>query len=140
MRRALLGASLLAAALWIGWNLFHTSDRERVEALVERLLRRAAEGGEEASEEILSALAPDYRGTTLPRAGIESILRGYVTPRRVASLDSGAIHPAVKEDEIVVPLRLTAQVGRDPVTLLLTIHFSEDGEGNWRVSDVTRWR
>jgi len=132
-------ALAIGAYLLINW--FVTTDRERVEAEVGRLVALARQGGEDAAAEILDALAEDYRGRRpFDREDIAAYLRRYVAPRRVRKLSTGDFTTLWKGDEILVPiLRIDAATENAGYTLILTVRFA-NRDGAWKVVDITRWR
>jgi hypothetical protein len=138
--RTVLGVVLLAIGAWVAINALVTTEPERVEAEVERLLDLAREGGEGAADEILGALAEDYHGD-YPRERIESYLDSYVGQARIRRLTTGNYKAVWKSDEIIVPiLRIDAEThdGRAARTILRVTFAERDGE--WKVVNVGRWR
>jgi len=131
----------LAVGAYLLVNWFVTSDRERVEAEVERLVSLARRGGEGAASEILDALAEDYRGSRpFGRDDIAAYLRRYVAQGKIRELSTGGFKTLWDGEEILVPiLRIDAAVSGAAYTLILTVRFAER-DGAWKVVDITRWR
>jgi len=132
-------ALAIGAYLLVNW--FVTTDRERVEAEVERLVSLARRGGEEAASEISDALAEDYRGSRpFSREDIAASLRRYVAPGKLRELSTSDFKTLWDGEEILVPiLRIDAATGSAGYTLILTVRFAER-DGAWKVVDITRWR
>jgi len=137
--RAIAAGLVLAVGLYLVVDALWTSDTERVEAEVERLLKLGREGGPGAAAEILDALAGDYRGTSpFTAKEIALNLDRYVATERVANLKNGSYDAIWKGDEIVVPLLvLDADVGSRAGRLYLSIVFAER-DGRWKVVDIIR--
>jgi hypothetical protein len=135
----LLFAVVLAGTVLI--NVLVTTDRELVEADVERLIELARRGGDRAVDEILASLADDYRGG--PPFTRERIVRGlerYVGESSLELLETGGISTIWAGDEIVIPLlRIHARThGGYEGNLLLRIHYAER-DGEWRIIEISRW-
>ncbi len=123
-------------------NLIFTSDRERVEEEMERLIEVAERGGEEAVAEILDALADDYRGSGwFARESLERRLRQVLVPAaRLSELRHGNFEPVIRGEEILIPivsLRGTIRGSDQQVILSIWFGFRDD---RWKIVDVTRWR
>ena len=134
-------AAGLAACIVVFYivDLLTTSDREQVEQDVARLLDLAREGGDEAVDEILAALARDYDGA-VSRKALESYLRRYVGKKQITSLVTGNYKTIWAGDEIYVPLlRITARTAGFTQTVLLTVTYARR-DGAWKVVDISRWR
>ncbi len=139
MLRGIVGGVVACIVVVFFIDLLTVSDREQVEQDVERLLDLAREGGDEAVDEILAALAPDYRGA-LPRESIERYLRRYVGKKQITSLVAGNYKTIWAGDEIHVPLlRITAKTAGFTQTLLLTVSYARR-DGVWKVVDISQWR
>lgn len=141
MWRTVLAFFLLAVGAYVLINLLVTTEPERVEAQVERLVELARTGGDDAVDEILLAFADDYRGEdyfSLPR--IEGYLRQYVGHRRIRSLETGGYTALWKDDEILVPiLALYAKTDSVELRPVLRVTFaSRDGE--WKIVNVANMR
>ena len=128
-------------------TLFFTSDLDRVESEMERLIELALKGGDEAADEILDAFAEDYRGTGwFSRKSIEGRLRSVlVPPERLSALTHGDLAPIAIGSEIKIPIvSLRATIGGTEQRVLLAITFAQreghNGEIQWKIVEVTRWR
>jgi len=132
---------ILVAGIYLLSDWIITTDRERVEDLVERMFAVAREGGEDATATCLDALADDFRGAgVFGRESIAAHLDRYVTARRVRSLERGGYETIWVGDEIHVPfVRLDADAGNLKGTMFLKLAFAER-DGQWKLVDVTRWR
>ena len=130
---------LVAIGLYVAVDAIWTTDTERVELEVERLIDLAREGGPGAAEEILAALADDYDGASpFTRESIARNLEAYVATSRVRNLKSGSYTAVWKGDDILVPLLvLEADAGDRSGTLYLTIVFGQR-DGRWKVVDISR--
>jgi hypothetical protein len=131
--RTVVAGLVVAVLVYVAVDALWTSETEQVEAEVERLIELAKRGGPGAAEEILDALAEDYRGA-VSRAEAAAYLERYVLPGRLGQLTHGAIDAMWKGEEILVPLLRIDVEGR---TVLLTVVFAER-DGEWRVVDVSR--
>lgn len=139
MVRTGLLITAIAVACYVLIHLIVTTDRERVEAEVERLLELARSGGEDAADEILAAFADDYRGT-IPLKRIAAFVRDYVGASRIVKLTTGSYKTFWDGDEIRIPilaLYITAK-GWEAKTLLTVVCAERDGE--WKIVEFSRLR
>jgi len=138
--RTVLVALLSAIAVWLAIDALIVTDAERVEAEVERLVDLARQGGEEAAQEILAALADDYRGTGFySRANIESRVRRHLVEERPEELSTGKIVAVPKGEEVVVPLlTIHVRTRREEVSRPFRVTFAER-DGRFRIVNVENW-
>jgi hypothetical protein len=124
-RIALVG-SLLAIGLWFAIDALITTDLERVEAEVERLLEVARKGGPEAADEILAAFAEDYRGSGFyARENVERHARRFLAAGRPEEISIGWPKAVPKGEEIQVPiLRVDVRTKRDQGTTFVRLTFA----------------
>jgi len=137
-----LVALLLAIGIYMAVDALFVSDTERVEAEIGRLLDVARAGGEGAADEILAALADDYRGEgPFARASVERYVRGYLAGGPPEELLSGDYEALWIGDEIVVPILSLRAKRKGVMTQLpiLRVHFAER-DGRFRVTYVSQWR
>ena len=135
--------SLLVAAIAVGCyvlvHLIVTTEPERVEAEVERLLGLARRGGEDAAEEILDAFAEDYSGS-FELDWIQKQVRNYVGRNRFKSVTVGSFSAVWKGDDILIPrLTVTLEVEGWKAVLFLAVTCAER-DGEWKIVHVTRLR
>lgn len=139
MGRTLLVGLAIVIAGYALYNLLVTTDLERVEDEVERVLAHAREGGDEAAEAVLDILADDYDGE-YPRRSIENHVRRFVGEKRVRKLTTGGYKAIWAGDEIVIPiLRLDVETDSGPIRAILRVTFAQR-DGAWKVVNVGRWR
>lgn len=139
MWRTLLVGSAIVIAGYALYNLLVTTDLERVEAEVERGVRLAEKGGEEAAETILEMLADDYDGEW-PRRSIEHHVRRLVGGQRIRKVETGDYKAVWKGEEIVIPiLRLDVETDSGPIRAILRVTFAPRDD-TWKVVNVGRWR
>jgi len=140
--RTLLIVSALALASFLLIQAIVTTDRERVEAEIERLADLARKGGPEAAAGIRAAFADDYRGSdSLSLREIERQLERWVAPAKLRKVTLGSPSPTADESGgIIVPLlRVTVETDGGVLgTLLLTVTWGER-DGAWKIVDITRW-
>jgi hypothetical protein len=131
---------VVSIAAYVAINALVTTEPERVEAEVERLLGLAREGGEGAVEGILGALAEDYRGSgSFDRARIEFYLKDYLGKGRIKSISTGDYKALWVDEEIVVPiLRIIASTDRGETSVILRVTFGKR-DGTWKIVDVSQW-
>ncbi len=141
MGRIALVGSLVAIAIWFAIDALVTTDAERVEDEVERLVGLARQGGEDAAREILAALAEDYRGDGFfARERIADHVRRHVLEERAEEITTGKYVAVPAGDTILVPLlRLDVRTSRFEGTVLLRVTFAER-DGRFRVVNVEQWR
>jgi hypothetical protein len=138
LRTGLIVLGCIVAVAIIATQLF-PSDRKRVEEKVEQLAELARRGGPEAAEEILDALADDYRGS-VSRKEVDRYVRRYIGGGKVRSLTLGNFKTLWKGDEILVPiLAVRADVGGYAARLVLTVTFG-NRDGVWRITSISRTR
>jgi len=102
----------------------------------------ARAGGEGAADEILAALADDYRGEgPFARENVERYVRGYLAGGPPEELLSGDYEALWIGDEIVVPILSLRAKRKGVMTQLpiLRVHFAER-DGRFRVTYVSQWR
>lgn len=141
MWRTVLVGLLLAIGAWLAIDALVVTDLERVEAEVERLIDHGRQGGEEAGNGILAALADDYRGAGMySRENLEGYVRRFVVLDRAERIETGGYEAVPAGDgEIVVPiLRITAHK-RGEHTALLRVTFAERGD-RFRIVNVESMR
>ena len=139
MLRGIVGGVVACIVVVFFIDLLTVSDREQVEQDVERLLDLAREGGDEAVDEILAALARDYRGA-VSRKTLEKNLRRYVGKGQITSLVTGGYKTIWDGEEIHVPiLRITVKTAGFTQTVLLSVTYARR-DGAWKVVDISRWR
>ncbi len=141
MWRTALVALLLAIGIWLAIDALVTTDAERVEDEVARLLDLAREGGDHAAGEILAALADDYRGDGFfARARIEEYVRRHVIEERAEEIATGDYAALPIGGEIVVPiLSIHVRTKRFEANPILRVAFAERG-GRFRIVNVEQWR
>ena len=138
MLRGIVGGVVACIVVVFFIDLLTVSDREQVEQDVERLLDLAREGGDEAVDEILAALARDYRGA-VSRKTLEANLRRYVGKGQITSLVTGGYKTIWAGEEIHVPLlRITVKTDGFTQTVLLSVTYARR-DGAWKVVDISRW-
>jgi hypothetical protein len=139
--RLFVAAGLLAIGIYFAIDAVIVTDRERVEEEVARLVDLAREGGPEAAEEILAALAGDYRGEgPFARERIEGHVRRQVGERRIERLLTGSYQAVPMGDDLVVPiLRLQAKTRDFEANPVLRVTFAER-DGRFRIVNVEQWR
>jgi hypothetical protein len=139
--RVAVVALLLVIGAWLAIDAFVVTDLERVEAEVVRLVDLARAGGPEAADEILAALADDYRGDgPYARERVAAYVRQYVAEPRIEELSAGTPQPIWKDDEIVIPLlRLRVRARDLEGNLLLRVTFAER-DGRFRIVNAESWR
>ena len=132
---------LVAIGIYVAVNAIITTEPERVEAEVERLLEVARRGGDEAVEEILLAFADDYRGEgTFSMTRIESGLRQWVAKGRITKLTTGNYQALWIGEEIIVPiLSIQATTRHGAFNPILRVTFAPR-DGEWRIVNVGRVR
>ncbi len=136
----MLAALAVAVAAYLLIDALVTSDREEVERTVERLLAAARRGGDGAVDEILEALADDYRGEgPFARDAMERRLRTHLGgTARLTRLGAGGYRAIWKGDGILVPiLSIEAAAGGAVQRVVLSVSFAER-DGRWRIRDITR--
>jgi len=139
--RASLIATVLALVAWLLVNLLVTTDLDRVENELVRLVEVARKGGPDAAADILAAFAEDYRGDgAYARDNVERALQRYVATSRVERLDVNNFKTVWAGEEIVVPLLLVtgAAAGFD-VRLAVAVTWGER-DGSWKIVDITRFQ
>ena len=134
MWRIALVAGLVAIALWFAIGALITTDAERVEAEVERLVEVARKGGEEAAAEFLAAFADDYRGSGLyGRENVERYVRRFLVDDRPEEISIGKFLVVPKGDEFMIPLmRVDARSRRDQGTTFVRLTFAKR-DGRFRI-------
>jgi len=140
--RIVLVALLLAIGIYLAVDALFVSDTERVEAEVARLLDVARAGGEGAADEILAALADDYRGEgPFRRESVEQRVRGYLAGGPPEEILSGGYEALWIGDEIVIPILSLRVKWKGTWTQLpiLRVHFAER-DGRFRVTNISQWR
>lgn len=140
MWRIVVVAVLAAIGIWLGIDALITTDAERVEAEVARLVELAREGGDDAAKEILAALADDYRGDgPFARERIEAYVRTCLVEARPEEIWTGDFITVPKGDEIVIPLlRIHVRTKALEGDTLLKVTFAERN-GRFRVVNAERW-
>ncbi|MCK6460970.1 MAG: hypothetical protein L6Q95_13890 [Planctomycetes bacterium] len=137
--RIVIMGLLLAIGLWLAVDALITTDAERVEAEVERLLDLARQGGEDAAAEILDAVADDYRGA-YSKETIGRYLRMCLVDDRVEELTTGSPAYIPKGGEVLIPLfRLDVRTKRFQGTAILRVTFAKR-DGRFRIVSVENWR
>jgi len=131
---------LCAIGVWLLVDALITTDAERVEAEVERLLDVARKGGDAAAIEIRAAIADDYRGSGYySRERIEEYIRRYVAGEVPEELWTGDYVAVPKGDEIVIPiLRLHVRTKRIEGDTILRVTFAKRGD-RFRIVSVDSW-
>ncbi|HEX5137435.1 MAG TPA: hypothetical protein VFY93_10705 [Planctomycetota bacterium] len=138
MRIAIL-VVLAAVAVWLAVDWLVTTDAERVEMEVEHLLEVARHGGEDAVQEILGALADDYRGA-YSKDMIERYLRMALVADKPEEITTGSPDFVPKGDEILIPLlRVDVRTKSLQGTALLRITFAKRGD-RFRIVNVEHWQ
>jgi len=138
--RTLLAALTVAVAAYLFIDAIVTSDREEVESLVGRLVDAARRGGDEAVDQILAALADDYRGEgPFARDAMERRLRTHLGGNaRLSELSTGDYRAIWKGDEMFVPiLSIEATAQGSVQRVVLSLWFAER-DGEWKIADITR--
>jgi len=137
--RAFLIFLVVVVGVWVLVNSLFTSDLERVEQNIERLVMRALEGGEDAAAEIMDAFAEDYRGTGMFELDrIERRLQRWVVPGKVNSLQTGDFKAVWAGSEIKVPIvALYADLDGWDVRMIISVTCARRGD-TWKIVNVTR--
>lgn len=141
MWRIVVVAILAAIGIWLAIDALITTDAERVEAEVARLVELAREGGDDAAKEILGAIADDYRGDGLfARARIEDYVRRLVAEGQAEEIWTGRYDAIPKGDgTILVPLlRIHVRTKDAEGDAILKVTFAER-DGRFRVVNVEHW-
>jgi hypothetical protein len=130
---------LSAIAVWLAIDALITTDAERVEVEVERLLVLARQGGEDAVAGILDAIADDYRGA-YNKETIERYLRMCLVDDRPEEITTGSPAYIPKGGEILIPLlRVDVRMKNFQQTALLRVTFAKRGD-RFRIVSVENWR
>jgi hypothetical protein len=136
-RIAVVGV-LSAIAVWLAIDALITTDAERVEMEIERLLGLARMGGEDAAAQILDAIAEDYRGA-YSRDAIGRYLRQFLVEDRPEEITLGTPMPVPKGGEILVPLlRVDVRTRHAAVSTVLRVTFARRGD-RFRIVSVENW-
>jgi hypothetical protein len=119
------------------WNVLVTTDREKVEADVLRLVELAKRGGEAAADEIFEALAEDYRGSGyFERDRVRRELTRRVGEGRLGSLEVNDFDVVATGEEMEIPwLILFTEYGNAH----LRVTYAER-DGQWKIVNVNRWK
>lgn len=127
MWRIALVAGLVAIALWFAIGALITTDAERVEAEVERLVEVARQGGEAAASELLAAFADDYRGSGFyARENVGRYLQRFLVEDRPEEISIGSFLVVPKGEEFMIPLmRVDARSRRDQGTTFVRLTFAK---------------
>jgi len=137
--RIVIVGILSAVAVWLAIDALVTTDAERVETEVERLLELARQGGEDAVAGILDAIADDYRGA-YSRENIERYLRMCLVDDRPEEITTGSPVYIPKGGEILIPLlRVDVRTKRFQGTAVLRVTFAKR-DGRFRIVSVENWR
>ena len=141
MWRTAVAAVLLLVGVWLAIDALIVTDLERVEAEVERLVELARHGGADAAQEILAALADDYRGDGFyARERIADYVRRFVAEDRAEEISTGGYVAVPKGDEVIVPiLRVDVRTKRTEATAVLRVTFAKR-DGRFRIVNVEQWR
>jgi hypothetical protein len=139
--KIVLVALLVVVGLWLAIHALITTDADRVEAEIERLVDVARKGGDAAAAEILAALADDYRGSGMyARERIERYLDAYVAQGPPEEVWTGDVFPIPVGDGILVPLvRVHVRTKRGEGDALLRVTFAKRGD-RFRILNVEPWR
>jgi hypothetical protein len=131
---------LSAIAVWLAIDALITTDAERVEMEVERLLELARQGGEDAAREILDAVAEDYRGA-YSRESIGRYLRMCLVDDRPEEITTGSPAYIPKGGEVLIPLlRVDVRTKKGfQATAILRVTFAKRN-GRFRIVSVENWR
>lgn len=130
---------LLAIGVWLAIDALITTDAERVEAEVERLLDLARQGGEDAAAGILDAVADDYRGA-YSKETIERYLRMCLVDDRPEEVTTGSPAYIPKGGEVLIPLlRVDVRTKRFEGTALLRVTFAKR-DGRFKIVSVQNWQ
>ncbi|MGQ0614026.1 MAG: hypothetical protein ACT4PV_09845 [Planctomycetaceae bacterium] len=133
-RRVVVGAVLLLLA-WLSFELFLSRATDLVETQTSRLLDLALAGGDTAVDEILAAIAPDYRGDEYPRPQLERLIRQQVGEKRISSLRSVRLSADWVDEEIAVFALLRVGLREGELGLAVRVLFAER-DGSWKIVDV----
>ncbi len=135
-----MAGTFLAVGIWFAIDALITTDAERVEAEMERLLDLARQGGEAAATGILDALADDYRGSgAYSRANIEGYARRALLAEPPEELWTGDYVALPKGDEILVPLlRVHVRARGFEGDAIVRVWFAER-DGRFRIVNVEHW-
>ena len=135
----MVGAVLLLLG-WLRFELFLSRSTDRVEAQTARLLELALAGGKAAADELLAAIAPDYRGEEHPRSQLERMIRSYVGESRIVSLRKMSLSADWLDDEIAVFALVRVGLREGEFVLGVRVLFTER-DGSWKIVDVrnARW-
>ncbi|MHC4222635.1 MAG: hypothetical protein ACYSX0_13385 [Planctomycetota bacterium] len=119
------------------WNVLVTTDRERVEADVLRLVELAKKGGQEAADEIYEALAEDYRGSGyFERERVRRELTKRVGAGRLKSLEVNDFDVVATGEEMEIPwLILFTEYGNAH----LRVTYAKRND-QWKIVNVNRWK
>lgn len=141
MFRIVLVIVLVAIGLWLALDALITTDAERVEAEIERLLEVAERGGDDAAAEILDAFAEDYRGSGFySRERIRDYVRRYVEGERPEELWTGNYEAIPAGDgTIFVPLlRIHVKTKNFEGDAIVRVTFAKR-EDRFRIVSVDPW-
>jgi len=136
--RIVVAGILFAIGVWLAIDALITTDSERVEAEIERLLEVARRGGDDAADEILDAFAEDYHGAGLySPERIRDYARRYVAGERPEELWLGNFKAFPKEDgTILVPiLRIHVKTRNFEGDAIVKVTFAERDE-RFRIVNV----
>jgi hypothetical protein len=132
---------LSAIAVWLAIDALITTDAERVEMEVERLLELARQGGEDAARGILDAIADDYQGA-FSRETVERYLRMCLVDDRPEEITTGSPAYIPKGGDVVlIPLlRVDVRTKKGlQGTAILRVTFAKRGD-RFRIVSVENWR
>lgn len=134
MWRIALVGSLLVIGVWLAIDALITTDLERVEQEVLRLVEVARKGGEEAADEFLAAFADDYRGSGLyARDNVARYVHRFLVDDRPEEISIGKPIAVPKGEEIMIPLlRVDARTRRDQGTAFVRLTFAKR-DGRFRI-------
>ncbi|MFI5403550.1 MAG: hypothetical protein ACHQ1G_11485 [Planctomycetota bacterium] len=140
MWRIAVAGVLLAVGIWFAIDAIITTDAERVEAEVERLVALGRQGGEAAASGILDALADDYRGSGVySRESIEGYARRALLAEPPEELWTGDYTALPKGDEILVPLlRVHVRAKGFEADAIVRVWFAKR-DGRFRIVNVEHW-
>ena len=139
MGRPVLIFLVVLVGVWALWNALITTDLDRVEQDVKRVVALALEGGEASADEILAAFADDYRGTGMfALDDIERRLKRWVVPGKVRSLQTGDFKVLSTGSEIEVPLlAIYADLDGWDVKMLIRLTYAQR-RGDWKIVNISR--
>ena len=127
--RLLLLLVVLGGVVYLVDRLVVT-DREAIEALVERAVQTTREGDFEALGELVDL---EYEGKGGSREGVLRLVKSTWSTWRPVQLDADIGEIDVQEGTGEAPVVVTGQVAGQPIALRLAVRFVEREDG-WKIA------